>query len=144
MKKGFTLIELIVVLAVIALLSSVSIVSLSQANTKSRDARREVDMKELQRALALYESNRGKYPICSPEIQINGLSDCLSLAISGESIANSLPKDPRHGVGGGLCGDSGSFYYCYISSDGRSYTIRYPLETNSILGKSAGWQIVNP
>lgn len=143
-NNGFTLIELLVVIAVIGLLSSIAIVSLSQAATKSRDARREVDIKELQKILALYESNRGRYPICSPEININGISDCLSSAIISENVVNVLPKDPKHGVGGGACGDVGAFYYCYVSTNGGSYTIRYPLETDSIYGKSAGWNSVNP
>mgnify|MGYP001601120603 FL=1 len=143
-KRGFTLIELLVVMAIIGILSSIAIVSLSQGATKSRDARREVDIKELQKILALYESNRGRYPICSSEVQVNGTSDCLSLGIISEAIVNVLPKDPKHGVGGGSCGDSSSFYYCYVSADGSSYTIRYNLETDSIYGKSAGWNSANP
>ena len=143
-RKGFTLIELLVVLAVIGLLASISVVSLSQANTNSRDARREMDIKELRRSLAIYETSRNRYPICSGEVQINGTSDCLSVAIIADGVTNVLPKDPRHGIGGGSCGDNGTFYYCYTSSNGSSYTIRYSLETNSILGKSQGWQTINP
>lgn len=143
-RKGFTLIELLVVIAIIGLLSSIAVVSLNRANTISRDARRESDIKALQTILALYESNRGRYPICSPEIQINGVSDCFSTAIISENIVNVLPKDPKHGIGAGSCGDPNSFYYCYFSLDGKSYTIRYPLETDSILGKSVGWNSTSP
>src|SRR3989344_4045995 len=144
MKKGFTIIELTVALSVIAVLSAVSFVFFSSSATKSRDARRETDIKEIQQALGLYATNIGKYPICATEISINGTSDCLSLALILERAMPAVPRDPRNGVGGGACGTPGAFFYCYQSVDGHNYTIRYDLETNTIQGKTAGWQSVNP
>lgn len=63
-KRGFTLIELLVVIAIIGLLSSVVLASLNTARAKSRDARRLADLKEMQKALALYaDDHGGKYPV---------------------------------------------------------------------------------
>lgn len=69
-QRGFTLIELLVVIAVIALLATVAVVALSSARTKSRDAKRIADMKQIQNALALYaDSNKDLYPsIASNEV----------------------------------------------------------------------------
>ena len=39
-KKGFTIIELLVVISIIGLLSTISVVSLNGARIKSRDAKR--------------------------------------------------------------------------------------------------------
>lgn len=143
-RHGFTIIELLVVLSIIAVLTAVSFSFFSSASTKSRDGRRERDIKETQNMLALYANNRGGYPVCNPEVVVNGISDCLSVALIGEGSGISAPTDPRHGVGTGSCGDSQFFEYCYFSTDGRSYTLRHLLETDSIIGKIPGWQSVGP
>ncbi|PLX21768.1 hypothetical protein C0584_01545 [Candidatus Parcubacteria bacterium] len=61
-QKGFTLIELLVVIAIIGLLSTLAVVSLNNARTKSRDARRIADVKQIQTALELYFTDNGEYP----------------------------------------------------------------------------------
>jgi type II secretion system protein G len=61
--KGFTLIELLVVIAIIGILASIVMVSLSSAKAKSRDARRQADIKSIQLALSLYYNDNGMYPI---------------------------------------------------------------------------------
>ena len=143
-KKGFTIIELLVVLAIIAVLSTLGLTFFSTAATKGRDSRREQDIKEIQNMLALYANNRGQYPVCNPEIVVNGTTDCLSVALIGEGSAVSTPKDPRYGVGTGGCGSADFFEYCYVSTNGQNYTLRYLLETDSIYGKSQGWNSPTP
>lgn len=61
-NKGFTLIELLVVIAIIGLLSTLAVVALNNARTKSRDARRLSDIKQIQTALELFVNDRGVYP----------------------------------------------------------------------------------
>ena len=53
-KKGFTIIELLVVISIIGLLSTISVVVLNGARIKNRDTRRLADMKQLSTALELY------------------------------------------------------------------------------------------
>ncbi len=64
-ERGFTLIELLVVLAVIGLLSSVILGSLTTARTKSRDARRISDLRQVEKALQIYLDKNGSYPSTS-------------------------------------------------------------------------------
>ena len=144
MKRGFTFIELLVVLAIIALLAGLTISTFTSASARSRDARRESDVKEIQKALAIYANSTGKYPQCSTEVIISGANDCLSDALLLEKAMSAVPTDPRYGVGGGSCGSPGSFYYCYQSDTGDAYNIRYDLETNTISGKTSGWQNAGP
>ncbi|MDP3935216.1 MAG: type II secretion system protein [Candidatus Giovannonibacteria bacterium] len=143
MRKGFTIIELIVVLGIIALLAAISLVFLMPSSAKGRDSRREEDIKSIQSALSLYINQKNVYPVCAQETAVDGNTDCLSSLLLSEGTIKVMPLDPKY-KGMGSCGGADSFLYCYQSADGTSYTIRYPLETNSVQGKSAGWQSVNP
>lgn len=61
-QGGFTVIELLVVVAIIALLSSVGLVATLQSRQKARDARRLSDMGQMGTGLELFfNANRG-YP----------------------------------------------------------------------------------
>ena len=60
--RGFTLIELLVVIAIIALLSSVVLSSLNSARAKSRDATRKAQVKEIVKALNVYQLENNTYP----------------------------------------------------------------------------------
>ncbi|MBM3271815.1 prepilin-type N-terminal cleavage/methylation domain-containing protein [Candidatus Kaiserbacteria bacterium] len=57
--RGFTVIELLVVVAIIGLLSSVIAVSVSGYRSRGRDTRRLEDVQQLRQALELYNSTSG-------------------------------------------------------------------------------------
>ncbi|MFZ4500578.1 MAG: prepilin-type N-terminal cleavage/methylation domain-containing protein [Minisyncoccia bacterium] len=59
---GFTLIELLVVIAVIGILASVVLASLNSSRDKAKRARAMADLKSLRNAIALLESDTGKWP----------------------------------------------------------------------------------
>lgn len=61
-RSGFTLIEIIVVIAVIAVLSSMAIYGLNTAQSAARDASRMQIMKGVQNAMQLYYADNGVYP----------------------------------------------------------------------------------
>ncbi len=104
MKKhrGFTIIELLVVVAIIGILSSIVMVSLSSSKQKSRDAKRVSDIKTLQLALATYYSDNLQYP--------TNLSPL---------VPNYLPVLPRDPSGTVAC-TSGSEASCYYYNGYRS------------------------
>jgi len=68
-NEGFTLVELLVVVAIIALLASVVLASINTARAKGRDAKRFQDMHNMQVALDLYFNVNGSYPptTCIPD-----------------------------------------------------------------------------
>lgn len=59
---GFTLIEVLVVIAIIGILVSVAVVTLGGSSTQSRDAQRQADLRNLQQAIETYRSREGRYP----------------------------------------------------------------------------------
>ncbi len=61
-NRGFTLIEMLVVLAIMGILSGIIITNLSSAKSKARDSRRVSDISHLQLALQMYLDRCGKYP----------------------------------------------------------------------------------
>ena len=60
-RRGFTLIELLVVIAIIGILSSVVLASLNTARSRGNDAKIESQLKNMQSAMALYQTGAGNY-----------------------------------------------------------------------------------
>lgn len=115
-KRGFTLIELLVVIAIIGILASIIMVSLSGAKSKSRDARRQADIKSIQLALSLYYNDNGMYPknIYCPTS--GGPASCTSTAPGTGLAPTYLPVVPRDPQATGACTSSaGSDCYDYYA-----------------------------
>jgi len=68
-KKGFTLIEILVVITIIAVLTAIAVISYSSTQKNARDARRKGDMRTIQNAFEQYYSdNVSKYPTTELEV----------------------------------------------------------------------------
>ena len=105
-KKGFTLIELMLVISIIGVLSSVILTRLNQAKISARDTRRIQDIQEIEKAFDLYLSDHNYvWPTTSSSWVCLGLNDgntCLNGFGNGDSnITNTLapylskiPSDP--------------------------------------------------
>src|SRR3989304_7925641 len=61
-KKGFTLIELIVVISIIGVLSTLIINNLNDARSRARDTKRKQELSGLKIALRLYYNDYQTYP----------------------------------------------------------------------------------
>lgn len=110
LKKGFTLIELMLVMALIMILSVVGISSYTVATTKSRDTLRKGELSQIAKALESFNQDVGRYPkSSSPDNEIMCYSrsvstvthsDCeanrkLVATIDGESTTYiTIPNDP--------------------------------------------------
>ena len=118
MKKGFTLVELMIVIAIIGLLSGIIITSLTGSKAKSRDARRISDVNQIQLALEQYFDRCGQYPV-----QINDTTadnGCVGLSINLGSFISVIPQDPN----------GGSYGYVVNSTD-TDYVIHALLEASN-------------
>jgi len=61
-RRGFSLIELLVIISIIMLLSTIVLSSLDLQRKKARDAVRKTDIQFLRSALELYSVTNGSYP----------------------------------------------------------------------------------
>ncbi len=94
-KKGFTLLEMLIVLGIIALIVTITAVSYTIIQKKSRDSKRKNDIKLIQGAFEQY------YAVCGytyPNIQ--GLSYTPSIICTSPTTAilPTPPLDPKSGV----------------------------------------------
>ncbi|MFH1244694.1 MAG: type II secretion system protein [bacterium] len=62
-KRGFTLIELIIVIALIGILTTLVATNLQGARTRARDSRRKQDLVTIQQALHLYYNDSQSFPL---------------------------------------------------------------------------------
>jgi prepilin-type N-terminal cleavage/methylation domain-containing protein len=84
-QRGFTLIELMVVVGIISVLSVVVLTSLSASKSKSRDQERVAEISQIQLALAYYYDIYFSYP---PTLSDDRFTP----------LVVSLPKDPSTGA----------------------------------------------
>ena len=142
-KRGFTLVELLIVVAIIGLLVSMAMIRINQTKTKARDSRRVGDISNIATALALYHNDRNRYPVYEGAID-GSPTDVLSAELKNAGLMSVVPLDPLNRDVGG-CGTAGGYHYYYVSNiDGSNYILWYCLETNSILGKTSGPNGMSP
>lgn len=118
-KKGFTLIEMLIVITIIAVLASMILVGMGGARAKSRDTRRIGDLHNVMNALELYYSLKGTYPLdtCNSAASWDEFADELTQADIGVS---RIPKDPLN---------TDLYYYRYSANDnGTDYVLGAQLE----------------
>lgn len=62
-QPGFTIVELLIVIVVIAILAAVTIVAFNGLQQRSRDSRRASDIAAITKALELYHTDNGMFPL---------------------------------------------------------------------------------
>jgi len=60
--QGFSLVEIMIVVAIVSLLVTVVVFNVQPAGQKARDAQRQADLREVQSALEQYKNRYGRYP----------------------------------------------------------------------------------
>lgn len=116
-KKGFTLIELLVVIAIIGMLSTMAIVAMNNARSKSRDARRISDIKQIQTALEMWYNDNNGYPVRTTAGQLSSITGFLA----------TVPTPPTPGDSTVAGCSATSPYYTYQAPDATTYTLQYCL-----------------
>lgn len=115
-KQGFTLIEILIVVAIIGLLASIVLVGLGAFRTRGRDARRIADLRETQNALELYYTKNQRYSALTGGDTWASLTNSLVNAGIGVSSVSNDPLYPA------------KTYRYGVSSDGQNYVLAATLE----------------
>lgn len=126
MKKtlGFTLIELLIVVSIIGLLASLAAFSIPYTRARARDTKRAADLDQLMKALDLYVSQNGAYPIAAAGVCLDG-SDSVSLALIGDSLINTAVKEP-------IFPEPARCFNYATDAAGTEYSIEFHFETNAV------------
>lgn len=141
-SRGFTFIELLVVISIIALVSTMGFVAYQQLSKKGRDAKRQADLKGIQSALEQFHLDHVYYPavstVCSTGMLTFNVACSLKSTDGLKTYLNNVPKDPNPSVSS----------YCYsptpigcdnsASNKCRSYTLDAKLESTSFGSYSCG------
>jgi len=127
-QKGFTLIEILIVIGIIAILASVVIVAINPARqfAQARNAQRQSNVNAILNAIHQYAvDNTGILPssitITATEICATGAASCtglidLSVLTDSEIYIVSMPEDPQCGT---VCAVNGVAYTVVKSVNGR-------------------------
>ncbi|CAN5463819.1 hypothetical protein BH09SUM1_BH09SUM1_31390 [soil metagenome] len=66
MKRAFTLIELLIVVAIIAILAAIAIPNFLEAQTRTKVTRAQSDLRAITVAVEAFHVDNAKYPVCDP------------------------------------------------------------------------------
>lgn len=129
--RGFSLIEILVVISIIGILSGLSLGFAGAIQKSGRDTQRESDLRVLQSALQQYYADKNRYPNDLPSLSTGGpLTNCSGTATSPTACVvtrtylGATPKDP-----------AGTAYYFLpiynIGSPGSTCSINNGLEVGA-------------
>jgi len=124
-KSGFTLVELLIVIAILAILSALGVSNFQSARIKARDVSRKSDLQTIAKSLETYVNDHRAYP----RSDSNGKIICKTSSVicnwgtefsddTGTIYTATLPED------------SSGFSYWY-SSTGSSYTLYAHIENDN-------------
>lgn len=127
-RSGFTLVELLIVIAIIGILTSIGLVSFNSSQIKSRDAKRKTHLAQVADSLELYYNDKGKYPASNAGGQIMGCGagattvctwgeTAFSNTTTGTIYMTKLPTDP-----------SANTYFYKSSGNNKMYQLYARLE----------------
>lgn len=120
MKRGFTLIEILIVISLIGTLSLLGLNGFQAISRGGRDALRKTELEKIRSAAEVYKSETNVYP---PEA-----STCSASADLSESYIKPYPADPL----------APTFTYCYKRLTNLTYEICAHLENGDTVTDNCG------
>ena len=120
-QKGFTIVELLIVIVVIGILAAISIVAFGNAQQQARDSSRTAAINGLMKALELYKIDNGSYPSVGTDNAGYAVSTLATALVP--TYTRSIPADPNTGLT--------NYQYVRGTIASNSYGIRISYETKT-------------
>ena len=105
--RGFTIVELLIVIVVIAILAAITIVAYNGIQASARDAERVSDMNALQKKLEIFYAKTGYYPNSAQMSDTTFRTQTLQ-------IEDGIYRSPSGGAVG-YCWSASVNQYCYVA-----------------------------
>lgn len=140
--RGFTIVELLIVIVVLGILAAITIVAYNGIQQRARDTTRKSDIATITKALEYYYQINDKYPPSAGGSTVINSGWSTTADASWQYLVNilvptyvsSLPKDPSNSSGrAAISGGSAYDYlaisgYCAVSGARQGYLLAYHLE----------------
>lgn len=139
--RGFTLIEILVVVALLGILAGISLVALGGARASGRDAKRRADLEQIRSGVEIYRADCRQYPATLTfGGQLLGDGSSTACATSNTYISQ-IPQDPLAPT-----------YAYYYSGSANSYALCTYLEQGGggdtsgcgSCGAACNYKVTNP
>lgn len=92
-QKGFTLLELLVVVAIIAILAAAIIINLNRARAEANDSRIQSDVRSMSDAIQVYQNSGGDVTKLTGT-GITNLNDLTQPDATGQVLLPTIPSHP--------------------------------------------------
>lgn len=125
-RRGFTIVELLIVIVVIGILAAITIVAYNGIQARARDAQRLSDIQSVAKALQLYYADNGSYPVTTPSGMSSAFTDtnCQLGTKQADWVPGLIPKYisrlPQNVSPHPWDSQTGCYQY---ASDGTSYVL---------------------
>lgn len=139
-QRGFTIVELLIVIVVIGILAAITIVAYNGVQGRAQDSRRVNDIQAIATALEAYKTVNGTYPAAAPndpsgwEVSKNTPATFIASLKSSGTISNPTPVDPSNS------GNNMYKYYRYAAGNAGCDATRgdfYVLVVQTLVSKPA-------
>jgi prepilin-type N-terminal cleavage/methylation domain-containing protein len=107
-SRGFTIVELLIVIVVIGILAALVITTYNGIQQKARDTERKTDVNALHGQIEAYQAQNGKYPTLA------NINDSTFRSNNMKGLDPASLQDPK-GTAQTLCG-SGADCYIYVAT----------------------------
>ncbi|HUB93218.1 MAG TPA: type II secretion system protein [Verrucomicrobiae bacterium] len=113
-SKGFTIVELLIVIVVIAILATLVIVTFTGIQQKARDSKRQTDIDALDSHLEAFYANNGYYPTIT-DLVTSGAANTTWLNSNMSGFDPTALSDPKGSIITSTAPATGTYVYSYVT-----------------------------